>query len=251
MTTELAVLEPQELSADLSLEELGQVVRREHEAATRKGREAVEHAIRVGEALLAVKKKLGTEQTWTSWRTEHFPTSMYQIYMRLAAYQGHLREQEPTTLPAALRLLRGLPPFDVAEGERGRFHSPEMATEAQELRDRGLLQREIGEVLGVSQNTVSRLLNPDLRQKHNRQNAKARRRARLAREALRQQERDRAARRLGGSVAKCYSMILKTAEAAEQARVDSENPEVKSAMSAAQAKLYSARDEIVRALGVE
>jgi hypothetical protein len=57
-------------------------------------------------------------------------------------------------------------------------------------------------------------------------------------------------RKVGGSVAESYSLIRKTLQALDRAHGDATDREMRAALSAATAKLHSAEDEIVRALGV-
>lgn len=243
-----------EVVTEPTLAELAETANQEHEAVCAAVAAAFEHAIAVGEALAAAKRIVPWGE-WAHWIDDCFEGSRVWAdhYIRIAHYSDELRGLGVETIAEAERFVRGLPAVTIRKtlglsGPRGA--SREVLEEAQRLRDSGASGPEIAALLGCSSTTVYKWLNPAF---HDRQRlASKHRKAKLAEEAKRTQrtQRDEAARKIGGSVAESYSQIRKTLQALDRAHADQTDREIRAALGAATAKLHSAEDEIVRALGI-
>lgn len=80
---------------DLSPPELATIANREHELVSEAAESMVEHAIRCGEALEAVKTKVG-HGNWLDWLGPNFRASTWtaDLYMRLYANRGRIHNMQ-------------------------------------------------------------------------------------------------------------------------------------------------------------
>lgn len=212
--------------------------------------DSLQRAIRAGEYLNQAKTlcPLGQWQTWTA---ENLACSraMAIIYMRIARHKSEVAGFK--TINAAKAWL-----IDVYgdSGVRGDNNSQRTdlviarEAKARELRDSGMLLREIADELGIAQSTVSTLLNRAHYQKRARENAARRRKeAATAKKALARENERAAVKRCGGQPEVIYTSILKACESA--GRMIEETPERKAAADAILVDLYRAKDKILALIG--
>lgn len=235
MSTALAVVEP-----ELTLEDLAAAYDREHALVLESAVQLVEHAIRAGEALRAMKERVPRGQ-WVDFLLERFPdrslVTSYQ-YMRIAAYADKVRDTQPTSIKGAIRALAGLPSI---AGE-----DPGTREMARQLYATGrYTYRQIAEELDCSRGSIHNWIKP--RQYEAQKRAKSARTVQ-ERRALRAQQRRRAVRSVGGDRDKAYNHVLKALQALQCAVEDQDlAPECKRILQGAMTSLYGAEDSIVRA----
>ena len=254
-SAELEVLDHRECT----LGELFDGANREHDFGCHAAAAALAHWMSAGDLLIEARRIAeAAGRPWGAWIEEYFHGgySTAQSFIRMATYRSLLedRADEVTNIAQALRYLRGLPP-SAPRGPRGGYTSADpdgsLAGDACRLASGGVSQRDIAAMLGVSAITVWRWLNPDVaRQRRAEERRRRYGRDKARRVIERREARDAAVRKVGGSVAEAYSMIRKTAQVVDRAHGKVTNREVRAALSASLAKLHSAEDEIVRALGI-
>jgi hypothetical protein len=232
--TALTVLDPHppELGA------LVERVNREHALVHDAGQSMLAHAIAAGDALLECKR-LVTWGGWEDWLKRSFPDKhpkTLRTYMRIAKYRTTIEKHNPPTLSAAHRLLAG---------EAMRPHSDELKSEARRLRKAGLTYAEIGVQLNIGAHTANCWLNPRLDEKRRQRRKQM---SRVSRRALQRSERDREARKVGGSLAHGYAFVRKSLEALEAALDQEGNADSKQAIVTAMQRLYAAEDLVCRAI---
>ncbi len=242
------------LPAAPTLAELARVANREHAQAFSAASAMIEHAIRAGEALLAAKAQT-PPGAWTRWLKDEFVASpeTANVYMRLAHHQDEIRARtEIKSIAQARRVLRELGAVREEHGSQGRgvYVSEAVREEARAMRREGMQLREIAETLGYQLSTVHGWVNPDSIQRRRTRQAKSKARRREARRALERQERDRLARKTGGSVAECYSLVRRTAQELDRTIGEQEDVELRAALNVALTKVHAAEDAVVRALGI-
>lgn len=244
-------------SGDLELlpdEELENLIRREHVEVTGSLVHAVQHAIRVGQALLITKERIGKDLGQAKWHDllgrVDISTGTATRYMRVAAYREHIPPSEMRGIERAAAWVRGLPAVTGGRGMGGSVYPDGVRDEALRLRRQGLTLLQVTEVLGVSKSAVSDWENPEkararqrLQQKH------AVRRKRTA-EAMKRQERADAVKRVGGAPSEAYSFLRKSMLSLQRAIDESVDPEAKSRLRKAYNSLTDAEDDIARALRV-
>jgi hypothetical protein len=241
--TAVEVLEP----AQSTLRELADAARQEHEAGCRAAGDALTHWMNSGDALTAARHRV--EGPWHEWvETSVGVTSQTAAsYMRLAHYRERVQNAEIKGVAEALKYLRGLPPVPTSTVR----YSPRVQNQARELYAEEGNAEMVAARLGVHKSTVKRWIDPAYRKRHNADVDRRRRERKAERAEAERRARDNAVKKVGGSVAESYSMIRKTAQAIDRARVDATDREVRAALSAAYSKLTNAEDEIVRALGIQ
>ncbi len=240
------------LSADPvpSLDDLAATANREHAACEGAAQTALGHAIACGEALLIARKQFGSPTNWRKW-AEATLTVTYRAtgsYMRLATYRDEL--DEDMQVNEALRLLAGKP--DIAPRGRPAVIPAERREAALRLvADEGLNASEAAREVGVSRATILRWVDPE---SHKAQSRRDQRRARAARLALREAEREKtiraAVRKAGAGLAEAYSMAARLNDVLAQAEREAVSDEAREALQDARAHYHRMSDAITRALGV-
>lgn len=243
-----------------SLDEMTAAVNREAGLAVSAALTSLQHAINAGEILAEIRKRLIAEHgrnsgAWGRWVDEHFEYSGYtaRVFVRLATYkddvlaaceQGELRSARGVGWSTAFAWLTHHPPVDGAP--RGGY-DPQLRQDACEMVEGGVAKAEVARQYNVDVATVRRWTNKPSAAADERRRV----RYRAARAALKRQERDRAMRKVGGSVAESYSLIRKTAQELDRACADATDAEVRAELTSALADLHRVEDRIVRALGIE
>lgn len=226
-----------QLPGEVTLDQLAETVRREHQLAEQSAVAMVEHAIRAGDALRAAKEQVG-HGGWERWLMAEFPDKhpkTLRLYMRLSNHQDRVREDQPATIAGAQRLLLG---------EASRPNDAEMRDEARALAKQGMSRWAISQKLGVSHHAVGSWLDPRLAEKRRQ---RRRQESRAARRALHEKQRASEVRRAGGSIAEAYALLRKALQALERAAEENQDREVKASISLAMARLHSGEDHIVKA----
>jgi transposase len=235
LSTDLVVAEP-------GLTELASLANREYRNARQAAETAVRHALACGEALLAAQKLIphGGWQEWLALNHEGSEASAAR-YMRIAAYRDVIETEGATSIENALGLLEDSP-------RRGRYRPLE--EKALALFAEGARQTDIAQQLGVGASTVCHWVNPDVKHQQRVREREARGHAARHRRDVRQQRREAAIRKRGGSVAEAYSTIRRAAQAVGRAEEDASSRDVRSALREALSQVHHAEDAIVRALGI-
>lgn len=237
-STEITVLTPR------SLDELAEVINREHRHVARVVAAGVEHAICAGEALIEAREQVPAGQ-WYQWiadNTEIVPVTA-RMYVRIARYRNIVLPAQPRSIADAYRLVRG-------QGQIASSVKEELRAEAKRLATEGVPYRQIAAQIGVSDSTVGTWCNPSRRRDKRQRERDKKRATRAAFRALRRERRDKAVRDRGGSVASAYSLIRKTLQEVERAKNDETNKEARRSLSTAMTHLYGAEDMVVKAVGI-
>jgi predicted transcriptional regulator len=233
----------------MSLDGLAEFARSEHRRALGAITVAVEHAIRAGEALIAIKAEVPSGE-WKAWLAENFPSthSTAVTYMRLAIHQDQVRASEERTITGAHKMLVGVPGISRAAWNA---RPAEQKAEAKALRDEGMTQRQIADLFGVNVSTVKDWLDPTWKRKRMAAKTAARRRQDAARKALaekeRRQERDRLAKAAVGTAETAYSSARRLASDLDKALADAA-PAQRETLREALALAHKTEDAIVAAL---
>lgn len=233
----------------LTLEQLVDRVRTEHEQVEGHLSGVLRHAIRAGRALLEIRGRM-TEHEWKQWLASvdlgvGFVT--FHRYLRFAYYESVLAGvDERVTMTDAVRILRGYPPVRTVTPGKPAGHPPEMKETAEFLSEQGMSQSQIAAELEVGHRTVRRwLMTPDQKRREDAAIAAAHRRRRAERKALKEQqareERDRLARERGGNLGKAYDVVRKLQPVIDAAMAEGLSVE-------ARALAVRLEDEIFKAL---
>ena len=232
------------VTTEPTLEELAATANKEHRLCERASLNLLLHAVRAGDALVQVRDRV-PQGEFEAWIRDHFVATSRtaRTYMRVSLYREEIEGAE--SLAEAWRRVQYLPwPWHPG---RGQVLPVELRDEALRLRKEGHTQSAVAEELGVHLNTVRRWERPDY---FNERNRRAYRRRREAELEDRRASRDRAVRKIGGSMAESYSRIRLALDSLQAAHDEATDREVKAACGAAMAKLHGAEDEIVKALGI-
>lgn len=239
----------------LTLDELARIARSEHrqmmdavDRVTQALSEGLLHAIAVGDALNAARE-LVDDRPWSEWCAEAVPdTSEAQRtrYCRWAFYKDKVfAAATPLDTNSVVAYLRGLPPVNASPSI-----GDEKIAEAIRLRSAGMTCAEIAALLEVSTSTVYNYTTPGQREKvrarQNKRTGRVRKEIRAGRRLLERQERDAAAKRVGGRVDKAYSLIRQACAEIDGAMADLESgrDDLRMALSAA----HKAEDHISAAI---
>lgn len=229
-----------------TLEQLADEINCELDQVARTSRLSLTHAIAAGEAILEARRHFKRGE-WTSWSRENLQCSVGTAwrYQRLAQHRDLLPDNVVSIEAADLYIRRqGL------TADQGPRRIEELRVVIADLREGGLTNAEIGARVGLSAGRVSALAAPDGARIDEVMRARATR-ARMARAALRREERGKAIKKLGGTVAQCYSSLRQAADLFGRSAEATEDRDVRFALNSALAKLHAAEDELIKALGIE
>lgn len=213
---------------------------------------AVAHAIACGEVLLEAQAQV-PEGKWGVWcraNVSEISDTTITKFCRLAMHKDAITVGEFPTIERAMAYLRalGMPPRPSGPRRGTRTFDRD---EARRLHKNGLDYKAIGELLGVSDQTVSLCLNPDrLRQKiaYNRRYSRDRT---LALKAKEREDRDKAVRLTKGLPAEAYALLRRCALVMDKAVGEAEDKAARAKLVAALGFVHKAEDEIVRALKLD
>lgn len=217
--------------AAMDLEGLARIANSEHAQVEARARAAVGeishgvlHGIRAGEALMEAKSRHDGNSNWTEWLDKNvgFRRATAQTYMRWAFYKDEITQLQdvPVTTHNLRQLLRGLPM--VPRTTDRRTVPDEDRQEIKELVTEGVSAMEVARRFDVHHSTVRRITDPDYDRKAKEKLKRKRDRQAAAKKALDRQERDAAAKRAGGDVAKSYSLVRQLASALDAAMSDAD-----------------------------
>lgn len=228
----------------LSVDELATAANAEHQATYISHAEAVDHAIRCGEALNELRQRI-TKSEWAEWARTHINVSAFQlgVYMRLARHKDLIRQHEVTSIKQGARLLARTGATVMPART-----DPVLRAEAQRLREEGYTFSAIGRELGVSPATARMLVRDvvkDMREKSRR----AQKRLEAA-QAAKNAERRRLVRTKGGpNLSAAYEHVRKALERLDAAALDEEDKAARQAISTAMHRIYEGEDAIIHAIG--
>lgn len=238
---------------DERLTQLAFTINREHTLAYQKAVEALEHAIRCGEALIEARE-IVPDGEWTRWVEANLSiaTGTMHRYIRVATYKQHLldADKKPASINAAIGYLKAIGAPAASTGRNGRSPTFDVA-EAKRLRKQGMTYEQIGELLGVSDVAIWRQLTPGATKRAIAISNRNRKRRRLEREAFEQTQRDKRVARAGGAAAEAYALLRRCAAALDQALSDAKDDEERKTLRDALAHAHRAEDSIVLALRLE
>jgi transposase len=237
-----------------SLDELAATANREHIAAQNAAVSAVQHAIAAGQVLLEARNRCPA-RGWEDWvcRNLEMSPGTAGVYIRLAYFKEVVLASDVTGITEAKKLLTGLPSTALSPGAPRSLNDTERARAKQLLGD-GMSPGAVGDILGVSRNTIRRLQDPD-RTKRERERLAAFKKRRAAeqralRNQLKEQTISRAVRKAGAATQEAWSMAERFQDVIAQAQRETEDREARAALSRAGEHHRKMRDEIVKALGV-
>ena len=241
------------MTVALSLSELADVINAEHKLVLEAGTQAQEllsdgllHGIKAGEALLLARDQ-APPNGWLKWVDDNIEFSYVwaQCYMRFAKYQDRLiGANTQLTTVSARQLLTGLP--DVHIGGRVAKLDPQAKAEVKRLHKAGTPKTEIAALFQVGTNTIDRAIDP-VGAKVKEQ--EYRRRVRLSRKALSEQQRRHEAERAvkASGLDRLYQDLRRLALSIDARCAEETDREVKTALRSAYNALVKAEEEIVRA----
>lgn len=227
---------------------------------------AIQRGIALGEIILEVRSRM-EYQEWSKWLkdTLNIGSTTGTNFARLAKYSDRLppeifqpkkgrdgRTIQPS-ISNAVRYLQSISMPALGPGGTRRKIDPKIDLEVKRLRDTGMLQREISDLLGISQQMVSLLLQSKedrtIVNKRSRQLASQRRQERRRLKQFRKMEETAVlAREAGGAISEAYSLIRRLAQKIETAK--SQEPEVylKNILQRSLLQVYRAEDELSQVL---
>lgn len=228
-----------EIVALSELDELAATANREHGLAIGAAMDAVSHAIRAGEALLAAREQVPMGD-WSDWLAANFIATQQtaQRYCRVARHKGAILESEAPTLEDGLALLRHVEPE--------RRHSDATRRRVREVFEAGNSIRATAVIVGISRTAAARILNPEASRRHEIEQG---RRREAARKALKREQRAKAAKAVGGDIGEAYSLVRRLADTLDGAAAREGDIEARTAIAKALHSLYRVEDQIVRAIG--
>jgi hypothetical protein len=238
----------------MTLDQLVDYARSEHDLTVRALSEGLAHAVNVGMALLVARQHVepGSYKEWLK-RAVGIDHATAWGYIRLA----HHRESITPNLSVrdALVEIRGLPPApQVAWRGGGPTQTEDELRIARDMRSEGASLYDISLALGRTSSTIHHWLNPDLYQRDLAKRRKQREQGRQARKALSEQKRrsaiKAAAKRSGTAIHHTYSELRAALAVIDQAILDANDPNPRSALRLAREYLYKAEDKIAEALRV-
>lgn len=259
---ESEVLEP----GEKTLEELAAEINREFSATRASVAQALQHAINCGVFLIEARKRVGYHG-WSKWLSQNTEISIARAsnFMRIGAYHDRFPPEVflpykdklgHTQFPSqsrALAYVKGLPPL-FNEGKGGSRYTPEMKKEIRKLVADGLSYDQVAKMMGVSAGGVRYTCDPDFAKKAREKTRESRRKVVAATKALQQQNRlaemKRNAEASGGALEETYSLIRRALQKADEAQLQKQSPEYRSAMRETLRMLHRAEDEIAKALRV-
>lgn len=247
-----------------TLAELAGIANTEHAALGANLSSALTHAIRCGEAIHEAHVRVGGA-AWAGWVRENLAMSGSNAsrFERLAVYRDLLPPEAMapwqdasgrTFYPSpsrAMVYLRSLPRLH--KNIRDNRTPDVVREEVVRLSAEGLSQARVAELTGVSRSTVKHIVDPAYEKRQRARDAARLKRRAAAERALAEQERlnqrASAARAAGGALAESYSLVRKLAQKADEARLQAD-PEARTALDRALAKIHQAEDLIGDALKV-
>lgn len=233
---------------DQSLDQLAATIRDGHAEVKRQLQRTLAQALEVGDALLRAKELI-PEGRWTEWLEAQcdLTTSVGGYYMRLAFYRDAL--PNGLTQVEAVEYLRGFPPIS-GRAVHVVSHPQDVKAEAIRRRKEGQRYQEISDALGIRIGTIQRWCKPKKDKTKLRREAQTRRKKAKREEIRRITERE--ARKIGGSVAKSYSLLRLLAQELDRASASDElELEARKELRQALAQANRVEAHICRALGVD
>ncbi len=235
----------------VSLSNLADIARTEHELCETSLVESLKHAINAGEALLQAKENVprGGWYKWLNANLPEFSENAIQIYMRVARYQDRL-PADIRGITDARMFLRGLPK---ATGFHG--YPEEFQIEARRLRgEEGLSYKKIARELGVSDAIVGIWCDKQRWEANIRSTKKHSTQRKKERRALEQKElqarRLHAAKVAGGAIHDAYSKARLLGEALDAAVATDDDRRNQDRLRNARDLLFKIENQVAQVLGV-
>lgn len=241
---ELVVAEPAQGEIVAWLDELAEIIEREHAAVTAAVGAALRHAIVAGDNLLDAQAQLdeASFERWVEARGLHYRTA--QKYMRLATYQDELMalpDFYDLTMTRANLYLRGLPRRIGPDAEA----REQLIEEIKRLHELKTPVREIARSLGVSRDTIRYHTDVKYRNEQKRRRVEQIKRSR---DIERGQETIRRLRSRGGTLQDAYYALSKTYGLLKKASTETHNPEEQRDLERSLSALNEAEGWIERAV---
>lgn len=210
----------------------------EHSAVLEAAHTVIEHMIRAGEALCAIRDTFPPRGGWQDWLREHVHVSQgtVHLYMRFARYQQLLRDGGAVDVLSARRVLDGLP--------KTSWSNQTVIAEARRLKREGWTLKAIAEHMGHTPRTISRWVNPEQEQ---RRRNRRQRFTQAGRRAALKAQREAVIKRKGGQTQAAYGYVRKALDALQHAGENEGDVEAKRHLQTAMNRLYAAEDELVKA----
>lgn len=189
------------------LRALAEYANAQHAAAFEAGRQAIEHAINVGTAMIEARS-LVQKGHWHDWMEQNVEmnVSMVYNYIRIAEYADEVRAADVPTLRAARQMLVGKKSKESQRRDLVKLDAVRLYKQG------GRSQAEVAEIFGVCQTTLWRWINPQKAEKYDR---RKRRRTMAERRALKRQEQHRRVVEAGGDISQAYSLVRRALQSLE------------------------------------
>jgi hypothetical protein len=240
------VLEPNQRT----LAKLVSRVETEHLACKLALNTALTHAVAAGEALLELRILIPRGE-WGQWIDANLDLTRGTVatYCRLATYSDQL--PLGVGIKEAQRALIGRP-WTRTAGMRERIPQDVLDEAVRLYTEDGLTRREAAELMGISETSIQKALDPE---KHRRSVRASIQRRRKLEEAMAAQERERAikqaVRKAGAAEQELYAMAERMQDVMGQAHREATDREKREHYALAGEHYRKMRDEIVRALGIK
>lgn len=256
-------------SSPRTLEELAEAANYEYAEAANSLASSIVHAICSGEALIEAHEIVKREGgIWNDWIANNldFEYSRVAALCQLAHHKDRLPPEvfQPfrrrdggiiqPSVSRAMIYVRGLPhlksgtPVGIWNGGGPARITDEVRREVKRLRNEGLSQTETSEMLGISRHSVRKIEDPKYDKENRRRIRERRKERRLAAKALRNkremEQRDIAAKLVGGSLEETYSLVRKALSKADSAHREARTIECRRHIDAVMTYLHRAEDSL-------
>lgn len=240
----VATIEPEALVvAEPTLAELAATANREHNLARQAHDSFLQHAISAGHALIAARRQVPSGG-WTTWVTRHFKASRATAckYVKLAEHEALVLEETGSTNASITRAYAVLPP-----GGQSWKYDKTIHDQAIKMRKDGATYKAIADELGISKSVAVKWNRPGAYAIYVRKADSSRQ----VRATLRRTDAETRIKQKGGTTAHAYASVRRAAQDLDRAITDVTDTSARKYLTEALARLYTAEDLIVKAVGIE
>ncbi len=244
MSVNLSMVRVTLLEDGPNLDSLRDTANNEHQLVVTAAGEMIQHALVAGHALIQARELVPYGQ-WMQWVEHEFVGSVSNanFYRRLAMNEALVLQSGTRTLREANRFLTEHAEITTPMPRTGSLVE-QRRQEILDLKQTGIKCDEIASIMGVSTGTVYNLARKDWKRVNRQRNASRKQATR----ALKRQERDRAASKVGGDMSEAYALVRKTALTLQRAVEGASNKQAREHLGRALDRLYRCEDEISRAI---
>lgn len=234
----------QDSEVDATLENLRDRANEEHRLTLEAAKDMITHAITAGEILNEIRERIPWGE-WMEWVEREFSGSVSNanFYRRLALNASLVRTSGVRTLREAERYLVEHAALTTSTPRTGSIVK-ERRREIITLRQAGKPVEEVAAIVGVSVPTVYNLSRKDWQRRNRRHNLIQKQ----ARQALKREQRERQAKKIGGNLGEAYSLLRRTAQVLQNALDQATTKPEREHLGRALDRLHKSEDELGQAI---